>query len=56
MFYCEHETNTKRINQRNNSNAYKIRISSILCILHEATYGATNGAQNKNVNIYIFLL
>lgn len=57
VFFCyEHETNTKRINQRNNSSHYKIRLCATLCILSETPNGTPNGTQKENVNNIVVVL
>ena len=60
LFLREHETNTKRINQRINSNHYKIRLCATLCILSETTNGTANetayGTQKENVNNIVVVL
>ena len=60
LFFREHETNTKRNNQRSNSNPYKIRLCATLCILSETPNGTANetadGTQKKNVNNIVVVL
>ena len=60
LFCREHETNTKRTSQRNNSNHYKIRICATLCILSETPNGTANetadGTQKENVNNIVVVL
>lgn len=60
LFCRKHETNTKRINQRNNSSHYKISLCAMLCILSEAPNGTANetadGTQKENVNNIVVVL
>ena len=56
LFFREHETNTKRISQRNNSITYKIRLYRTSCILYGTANETADGTQKENVNNIVVVL